>query len=215
VNHTSIRNLTGIAGAVLAAALLAGCTGNASPRPTVTRTVTSPPVASSAPTPTATGTGTGTGTAPPHAAARCTTDQLTGAVGERNGAQPGSGSGMNQQHVAIIVTNTGTAPCTLQGWPGVSLVGDGNGTQLGAAAHLDRSTPHPTVTVDPGGRLQAPLDYVNASVYDPAECKQATADGLRVYPPGSTTSLFIADQLAACTTTTHDLLTVGAFVSYP
>jgi hypothetical protein len=211
VNHTSIRNLTGIAGAVLAAALLAGCTGNASPRPTVTRTVTSPPAASSAPTPTETGTGTG----PPHAAARCTTDRLTGTVGERNGAPPGSGSGMNQQHVAIILTNTGTAPCTLQGWPGVSLVGNGNGTQLGAAAQFDRSAPHPTVTVDPGGQVQAPLDYVNASVYDPAECSQATADGLRVYPPGSKTSLFIADQLAACTTTTHDLLTVGAFVSYP
>jgi len=215
VSHKSIRNLIGIASTVLAAGLLVGCTGGgASSKPTVTRTETLPPQASSIPTSSPATSEPGTSPAT-HATARCTSDELSGSVGERDGAQPGTGSGMNQQHVAIIVTNTGQAPCTLQGWPGVSLVGEGKGTQLGAAAQFDRSTPHPAVTVDPGSKLQAPLDYVNAGVYDPGECKPATADGLRVYPPGSKTSLFIPDQLEACTTGTNKLLTVGAFVAYP
>ncbi|GAA4153980.1 hypothetical protein GCM10022286_01000 [Gryllotalpicola daejeonensis] len=199
-------------GAALVALALAGCAGNSSPA--ATETVTPSPTASPTqtsvnPTPTPTPTSTAA------AGDLCTTDHLTGAVGERDGAPAGAGDGMNQKKEAIIVTNTGSTTCTLQGWPGLSLVGKGNGTQLGAAAQLDRTTPHPTVTLAPGARAQAPFTYSNAQVYAPEECNLTDADGFRVYPPGSTTSLFISDLLQACTLTTHDLLTVGAFVPYP
>jgi hypothetical protein len=206
--------------ALLAAGLLAGCAGTAehpassdtspaaaaSPTPTVTTTVTATP------RPTPTGASSGGAVA---ASDLCTVAELKGAIGERNGAPAGSGGGMNQQHVAIILTNVGKTSCKLQGWPGVSLVGDGNGTQLGAAATLDRTAPHPTLTIAPGAKVQAPIDYTDAAAYPAAECTQKQADGLRVYPPGSKASLFIAEKWDACTLTQHDLMKVGAFVAYP
>jgi len=204
--------------AVLGAAVLAGCAGGGgTPQAGHTSTVTITPT----PTPTSTATvtttprPTPTASTAPVAGSLCTVAHLSGVIGERNGAPAGTGGGMNQQHVAIILTNTGTTACTLQGWPGVSLVGDSNGTQLGAAATLDRTTPHPTLNIQPGGKVQAPIDYTDAAAYAPSECNQKTADGLRVYPPGSTASLFIAEKWDACTSTQHDLLKVGAFVTYP
>jgi hypothetical protein len=116
--------------------------------------------------------------------------------------------------VTIVLTNNGSAPCDLQGWPGVSFVGDGNGTQLGKAADLDRSTPHPTVTLAAGGTAKAPLKITQAGNYSDDDCKPKAADGFRVYPPGSTESLFIKEtDFTACTVTTVGLLTVGALVA--
>ena len=120
---------------------------------------------------------------------------------------------MNQQRVTVVLTNASASACTLQGWPGVSFVGDGNGTQLGRPAALDRGTEHPTVTLAPGASAQAPLHYTDGQVYPDAECGLTPADGLRVYPPGSTASLFVAWPQPACSTTDHGLLEVGAFVT--
>lgn len=209
-----------MAAALLCATLLAACTSgggtkgaNAQAGATATVTTTATPTSSASatsarPTPTAS-------SAPIKGPNRCAVAQLIGAIGERNGQPAGTGEGMNQQHVAIILTNKSATTCTLQGWPGVSLVGNGNGTQLGAAATLDRTAPHPSLSIQPGGRVQAPIDYSSASVYPPAECREKQADGLRVYPPGSTASLFIPEKWEACTLTQHHLLTVGAFVNYP
>lgn len=209
-----------LAAALLGAALLAGCTAGGGTTTHSSATATATATGTQAATPPASATATArptptVSTTPIAGPTRCGVAQLAGAIGERNGAPAGSGEGMNQDHVAIILTNKSTAACTLQGWPGVSLVGDGNGTQLGAAAALDRTAPHPTLTLQPGGKAQAPLDYSDASVYPPSECGQKQADGLRVYPPGSTASLFIAEKWQACTSSRHDLLTVGAFVTYP
>jgi hypothetical protein len=116
--------------------------------------------------------------------------------------------------VTLVLTNNGPEECSLQGWPGVSFVGDGNGTQLGQAAAFDRSTPHPTVVLKPGGTAQAPLTIVQAGNYDPSQCQPKKADGFRVYPPGSTESLFVKDaDVTACTSEAVSLLTVGALVA--
>lgn len=113
-----------------------------------------------------------------------------------------------------MLTNTGTADCSLQGWPGVSLVGNGNGTQLGKAADFDRSTAHSTVTLSPGASAKAPLRITQAHNYSNDDCKPQTADGFRIYPPGSTASLFIQDStVTACNSQTISLLTVQAFVA--
>jgi hypothetical protein len=123
---------------------------------------------------------------------------------------------MNQQRVSIVLTNTGSGACTVQGWPGVSFVGGGNGTQIGAAATLDRNVPHPTVTLQPGSSAQAYTDVLAAATADPAACKPTPADGLRVYPPGSKQSLFIkgggAGNGDACASSSVKLLSVSAFV---
>ena len=210
--------LGALTGALVVAVLVTGCTSGGDHASHATATTTATQTASPAPTVTETVTPSSTPSTSNKttgAAPLCTVAQLSGAIGEQNGAPAGSGSGMNQQRVAIILTNTGKTPCTLQGWPGVSLVGDGNGTQLGAAATLDRTAAHPTVAIGPGGKAQAPIDYVEPAVYSPSECNQKPADGLRVYPPGSAASLFIPQKWDACTSTQHVLLTVGAFVTYP
>ncbi|GAB3607075.1 hypothetical protein GCM10027413_24840 [Conyzicola nivalis] len=112
-----------------------------------------------------------------------------------------------------MLTNTGATACDLQGWPGVSLVGGGNGTQLGAAADFDRSDPaaHPTVHLSPGGSASAQLTIRDAANFPADKCGAAQADGLRVYPPGSKASIFIADpDIQGCTSSIAVLLKVTA-----
>lgn len=139
---------------------------------------------------------------------QCATSALTGSIG------PGGGGAAGHVEVTLILTNTGTTQCSLQGWPGVSFVGDGNGTQLGNPAQFDRTTPHDTVVLQPGGTAQAPLRITQAGNYSDSDCKPQKADGFRVYPPGSTESLFIGStNYTACTSTTVNLLTVGGLAA--
>ncbi|PPF52978.1 DUF4232 domain-containing protein [Clavibacter michiganensis] len=206
----------------LAAALgLAGCTGSPGGSATTppadgpaSVAPTSAPAPSASTTPAASDGATGDPAASGEDA-RCTVDQLTGSVAPASGpgGDPGEGTGMSQQRVTVVVANASSTACSLQGWPGVSFVGDGDGTQLGVPATLDRAADHPTVRLAPGASAQAPLHYTEPGVYADAECGTTDADGLRVYPPGSTASLFIAWPQAACTTADHALLEVGGFVA--
>lgn len=196
--------VAGSAGLALALALaVAGCaTPNSAPT-----TGSASASASASSTPTTSPRPTSTTTSVP-VDGQCDTANLTGAIGKGGGGAAGS------VEVTIVLTNNGTTECSLQGWPGVSFVGDGNGTQLGKAAEFDRSTPHPTVTLQPGGTAQAPLRITQALNYPEADCQPKPADGFRVYPPGSTESLFIKDaDVTACASDSISLLQVGALVA--
>lgn len=199
-NRTS--RIAGAAGVALALSLLvAGC-ATATPAPTTGTPSPSTPTSTTSPRP----TGSATATATP-IDGQCDTGALTGTIGRGGGGAAGS------VEVTLVLTNNGSTECSLQGWPGVSFVGDGNGTQLGAAATLDRSTPHPTVVLKSGGTAQAPLRITQALNYPEAECQPKQADGFRVYPPGSTASLFVKDaDFTACTSESVMLLSVGALV---
>ena len=134
----------------------------------------------------------------------CSTGQLRGSVVQ------GSGGSAGAIGVDLALTNTGSGTCTLQGWSGVSLVGDSNGTQLGAAARQDRATyPHATVALRSGGTAYVPVEITQAQNYSASTCKPQQAQGFRVYPPGQTASLYIPYSVTACTTGV-DLLTVSA-----
>ncbi|KTR10018.1 hypothetical protein NS184_02085 [Curtobacterium luteum] len=129
------------------------------------------------------------------------------------GAEAGSGGAAGSTIFHITLENTGSASCTLQGWPGVSFVGGGDGQQIGAAASLDRSSPHPTVTLRPGQLAVAPVKVVRAENIPTSECSPVTPDGFRVYPPGSKTSLFLKDEgYTACRSSDAALLSVQALV---
>ncbi len=188
----------------LAAALavgVAGCAAGTGPSSSPTPSDSPTDTGSSAPRP------TGTSTSRP-IEGQCATSDLTGTIGQGGGGAAGS------VEVTLVLTNNGSGQCSLQGWPGVSFVGNGNGTQLGNPADFDRSAPHATVVLQPGGTAQAPLKIVQAMNYPEADCKPQKADGFRVYPPGSTESLFVKDgNVTACTTTTVNLLTVGALAA--
>ncbi|MBF4582536.1 DUF4232 domain-containing protein [Curtobacterium sp. VKM Ac-2865] len=125
------------------------------------------------------------GTGASAAGARCATSQLSGSVAD------GGGSSAGATRVAIILRNTGAQSCTLQGWPGISFVGGGNGTQIGNAATLDRSTPHQTLTLRPSGEVQAVVTVRDAGDWDSATCHPRVTDGFRVIPPGSRQALFV------------------------
>lgn len=136
--------------------------------------------------------------------ARCATGDLELSVADEDAA---AGS----RHVDLVLTNTGDDACWLQGWPGVSFVGGGDGEQVGASATLDRSSVHDTVTLDPGGTAHAPLTVSVAQNFPAESCSPVQPDGFRVYPPGSTESLYVPDaDLEACASTDVTLLTVQA-----
>jgi hypothetical protein len=99
----------------------------------------------------------------------------------------------------------------LYGRPGVSFVGKGDGTQLGAAAEFDLSIAATTVTLAPGGSVHAPLKIAVAENFDASSCQPSAADGLRVYAPGETHSQFVADtDYTACLNASVPLMTVQA-----
>ncbi|MCU1572094.1 MAG: hypothetical protein JWO93_176 [Micrococcaceae bacterium] len=213
----SIRNVALLGTAALAIAALAGCSTSGSPSAAgstsaaaATTAATSTPSATPKPTspaPTATteppATATRTGE-PAAAPALCTATQLTGALDDSGGGAAGS------VYMSLQVTNSSPTPCILDGYPGVSLVANGNGTQLGAPADRDPALPSSgPITLVPGGVAAAQLRYSQAANYQ--SCDQVPADGLRVYPPSATDALYIAHPLTGCSDPSLVLLTIGAF----
>lgn len=139
---------------------------------------------------------------------RCTVADLQG------GTAAGGGGAAGSVEITLTFTNTSSSSCTLQGWPGVSFVGGGNGTQLGSPAALDRSSAHETQTLAPGATVNAPLKIVQAGNFDPADCTPTAADGFRVYPPGSKQAMFIAASgYTACAKAGVQVLSVQAITA--
>ncbi|MBO9045913.1 DUF4232 domain-containing protein [Curtobacterium flaccumfaciens pv. flaccumfaciens] len=208
---------------LVAVGTLAGCASDG--QPAATETVTAPPPSPSASASTpqsseesasaAPSSGSGSGSGPSagsgatgsSAGDRCAVSSLAGRI------EAGSGGAAGSVIVHLVLENTGSTTCTVQGWPGVSFVGGGNGKQIGAPAVAEKSAPHPTVTLAPGKTAVAPLKIVRAENYSAGDCSPETPDGFRVYPPGSKQSLFVKDtDYQACASADASLLSVQAFV---
>ncbi|MBP1301771.1 MULTISPECIES: DUF4232 domain-containing protein [unclassified Curtobacterium] len=216
--HRSTRTPIVLAstGVVLALALTGCSSGGTDTAPTATETVTasaggsSPSTATSAPSSSSAASSSSGGSAGGGSGGdggRCTTGSLSGSV------ESGSGGAAGSTYVHLALRNTGSTTCTLQGWPGVSFVGGGSGEQIGAPATRDEASAHPTVTLAPGAVAVAPLKITQAENYPTATCDPVSADGFRVYPPGSTESLFVRDSgITACRSTDAGLLSVQGLV---
>ncbi len=137
---------------------------------------------------------------------RCTAAGL--AVGVRSSA---GGAAAGSNYVLLTYRNTSSASCVLTGFPGVSFVGHGNGTQLGDPAVRNRTNRANPVRVAPGATTTSLLQIANAGNYDAKECAPTTADGFRVYPPGSRAAVYVAFGVAACqrSTASNPQLTVS------
>jgi len=136
------------------------------------------------------------------AAARCVVAHLTVSLARAEGA---AGS----TYDTVRLTNIGTTTCSLDGYPGVSLVGHGNGTQVGSAATRDASSHPATVTIGRGRSTTFVLRVVQAGNYPRSACSPVPADGLRIYPPGSTAALYLPlKAVTGCARTSVHLLTV-------
>lgn len=168
-------------------------TPSTSPSPSATSST--PPTATSAPA---------TSSADAPAEGACTTDQLDVAVAPAEG-----GGAAGSTYEAITFTNTGSASCTLEGYPGVSAVAGDDGEQVGAAAVRDKSGTATSVDLAAGGKAYALLQVSEAGNYDADECEPTPARGFRVYPPGETAAAFAEADVEACASDDVTLLTVG------
>ena len=83
----------------------------------------------------------------------------------------------------IVLRNVSDHACHTRGFGGLSYVGDGDGTQIGAAADRDTSTPVRTRTLDPGDRVRSLVDETRAGNIGRHRCRPAAVDGFRVYVP--------------------------------
>jgi hypothetical protein len=105
----------------------------------------------------------------------------------------------------IVLRNRSDHSCRTGGFGGISYVGDGNGTQIGAAA--DRTGTPATYLLQPGQRVRSLLQETRAANYDPGTCQPHQVDGFRVYVPNATRSQYVAHPTTGCTNTSIHLLT--------
>ena len=96
----------------------------------------------------------------------------------------------------LVLTNISGHTCRTGGFGGVSFVGHGNGTQVGAAA--DRDGRARTIVVHPGQRVVSNLGVVDWQNYDRSRCRPVHADGYRIYVPNSTRSQFVRRPQTVC-----------------
>lgn len=189
---------------VLTAAACGGSTGQtptpspAEPTATVTATATATETTTAGPTASPTSTTSAGG----GSSTTCATGDLRIRYADDQGGA-GAGSVMG----TFTFTNTGTASCTLRGFPGVSYVGGGNGTQVGEPATRTGDAVS-TRTVAAGKSVTAALRRSQPENYG-SQCQQAPVDGFRVYPPGSTTAAFVTFKTTGCKSTDAPLLQVA------
>ncbi|PXX68372.1 uncharacterized protein DUF4232 [Nocardia tenerifensis] len=160
--------MRGTALVILAAALPLTACGGSSPEPSPT---TATAATSHRPTPTVT---TSLPTAAPTDVPACAPGTLTVSLGKQSGA---AGS----LYVPIVFTNTGPTPCSLSGYPTVSLATGTPPAPLGPAAEPDTDITGPKpVTLAPTESAHSTLRYSQAANYD---CDRTPAQYLLINPP--------------------------------
>ncbi|GGZ93396.1 hypothetical protein GCM10010371_61540 [Streptomyces subrutilus] len=124
----------------------------------------------------------------------CASGELDVSVGE-----PDAGAG--QLYLPLHFTNTGDRPCTLRGFPGVSVL-DGARRQIGEPADRDGGAPG-AVSLAPGRSATATLRTTNGPLG--GACLPEGAF-LKVYPPASTDAFLLKTPFKVCS----DRFTVSA-----
>lgn len=143
----------------------------------------------------------GKSTSAPAEPAACATSQLKTTTESTNSAAGHTG-------FQIVFQNTGSQPCTLTGYPGVSFV-KGHNTQLGKAAVRTAGSTK-TVTLLPNGHAWAEAETVNGQGgYSADECDLTNVPTLRVYPPNQKESTNIPWNKDECVGSTIQNLRVG------
>jgi serine/threonine protein kinase len=120
----------------------------------------------------------------------CTTTDLSASVGASEGAA-------GTVYDTIDFTNTGSSPCTLYGYPGVSLT-NSSAAQIGAAATRNTAQAPSLVTLASGGEANFVLGVADAENYPSGTCQpQASAD-LKIYPPNQNQAMKISFNTTGC-----------------
>jgi hypothetical protein len=180
------------AAALIGAAAVAGCASSGSSQPGA-------PGSTAAASPTAGGTSSGANTSavasPSSSASAGPVACPTSSLQVKQGVAQGYAGGVYE---VIVFTNTSGSPCTLYGYPGVSLVSGPPYMQIGLAAKRSTSTPRKLVTLAPGGTAHALLQIVDALNYPTASCGPAKATALKIYPPNQTAPVYLPNTSNGC-----------------
>lgn len=190
--------------------LAAGCGSTHQPPATSTSVQTPTSAAPTTPSPTTaspTTASAATSSTPTTAAptttptlAACSTSHLTGSLGSPNGTA-------GTIYYQLGLRNTGSAVCSVQGYPGVSFVAGPDGHQVGSPA-TRIVNPAPRVVLSPQQQATSTLAVVEAGNFG-SSCQVTPVLGLRVYPPGQTSALFVAHADQGCANSQVQTLRVG------
>jgi hypothetical protein len=134
----------------------------------------------------------------------CPTSGLTVTL---DGGQAGGAAGST--YLPLDFTNSAQQKCELLGYPGVSLVTGTHGAQLGAAATHSEQFSSVRVSLAPGQSAHAWLQVAAAQNYPAVTCEPATANALRIYPPGNAEATYVEHAFAACRSAGTQILTVA------
>ena len=187
--HLYGRTAVLAAGTLICAAALAGCaSSNSANGPAASGSGATSAASPSGP---AASSNTPAAVAPSSSSAACATSALQVKLGPSNGYAGGV-------YQTIDFTNTSGSPCTLTGYPGVSLVTGPPYQQLGLAAKRSTSTSATTVTLAPGATANAQLQIVDALNFPSPSCQPAKAAALKVYPPNQFTAVYLPDTSYGC-----------------
>ncbi len=204
------RGAAGLAvAALLAAAAVAGCasggssaTGAGAPQSTGAPGTTPAGPSGGSASPSGTGPGSATGVSGVGGTTQC-----QGGALHTTSASAGVASG----HVGLILTftNTGSAACTLTGYPGAALVGanaqvvmNATRTLSGFLGGAQGYSAAPSVTLAPGAPASALLEWVDVPTGNGApagaNCPGMGADHLLVTPPDTTATVSLPPPGMAC-----------------
>jgi hypothetical protein len=111
-------------------------------------------------------------------------------------------------------TNFSAHSCSLRGYPRVSAV-KLSGRQVGRPAIRESAQKPSVVTLRREASATAVLRIVDAANFSASACRETSAAGLRVYPPGNGRSKPVAFPFKACSRSGVDVLSVRALVPKP
>jgi hypothetical protein len=97
----------------------------------------------------------------------------------------------------LRLTVTSQRTCFVRGYGGLSYVGHGDGTQVGASADRDPGRVR-TVVLDPGESAVSRVDETVAADYPRATCRPTRVDGFRVYVPDARVSQYVPHRTTGC-----------------
>jgi uncharacterized protein DUF4232 len=201
VSNTGRMHTLRLLAVTAALAVIAGCGGSPS---NTSAGATSPPASAHSHAAQQHTASSSSATPSPSGPARCTTKDLRVAL---MGGEGAAGS----TYYELTLTNTSGQACRTGGFGGVSLVGDGSGTQIGAPADRTESGKVRAITLQPDGQATATLRVTNAENYSPSKCDPAPAEGFRVYPPNETRAAYVAQGSTGCRNDTVHLLTLTPY----
>ncbi len=185
-----------IAAALMAATplLLAGCGDNNDADPTATLPVQSTLTSAATATPGA--ERSPTAATSPTTAATPTTASVSPCTDDLELSTAPAGAAAGTHFAALIVTNVGQQPCTVFGFPGVSLL-DTSGAQVGPAAERNTAFQPATVLLAPGEKANATAGFPNWQNFDAGVCPTESTS-VRLYPPDNLDSLIVPFGDHAC-----------------